>query len=109
MQFICLFIPGLISASLDFEINKKEINKNYILFISKWLIYVFIINMITNIIFCIFSSNKLVLYSNSIYTYSYCFKFMLITGILSIVIPELLNVGKNKFKIEISISKKKQL
>lgn len=103
MYFICLFVPAVLSTSLDYKIcSKSPTNKEYII---KYIHYLFFINLIMNSILFILAENKMILYSSNMFTYSFTFKYMWIVLIISTIIPYLNHIVRKKMNIQIRISK----
>lgn len=105
MQFICLFLPPLLALWVDMNINKIN-NYSYNLII-KYFLYCLFINYFNNLGIWLISSEKYYYYSMNTFTYDFCFKFLSMSIIFSIVIPVCFKIIKDNFRLDIEVRKKK--
>jgi len=104
MGLIVLFFPAIISIFVELHINnKKNINKEEIL---KYFIYCFFINFIGNFIVWLISKEKFYFYNSMTFTYDFCFKYMFITSIVSIVLPIIFKIISDNLKISVIVKEK---
>lgn len=107
MMIICLFIPAFCSTIIDYKLNKIE-KINITDFICKYIPYLFVINLIMNSILWIFAEDKLIIYSSSIFSYSFCIKYMWLSLVLIIVIPLIKTMLQKHVDIQITLKKKRK-
>lgn len=105
MLLICMFIPGIISVKINEIINKKSTKKNLINIIEQYLIYVFIVNLIMNTLLWILAEDKFIIYTTSTFTYDFCLKYMWMSLIISVIIPFIIKIFKEKIVVEITFTK----
>lgn len=105
MQFICLFLPPLLALWVDMNINK--INSYSYNLIIKYFLYCLFINYFNNLVVWFISSEKYYYYSMNTFTYDFCFKFLSMSIIFSVVIPVCFKIIKDNFKLEIEVRNKK--
>lgn len=105
MFFICMLMPASISIITEKKIEKKEKNTSEL--ILKYLFYTFLITTIMNSLIYIFSSDKMIFYSNSTFTYDFCLKYMWISMIIAFILPYILKVISVNINIDLEIKKKR--
>ena len=104
MGIIVLFFPAILSLYFDMHINKrKELNK---FDIFKYLIYCYFINFVGNFCVWIISTEKYYFYTSTTFTYDFCVKYMLITSIISLLLPIIFKVLIENIKISITVKEK---
>ena len=105
MFFICMLMPASISVITEKKIEKKEKSTSEL--ILKYLFYTFLITTIMNSLIYIFSSDKMIFYSNSTFTYDFCLKYMWISMIIAFILPYILKVISVNINIDLEIKKKR--
>ena len=102
MFFICMFLPAIISVIIDEKINhsKKTIRDLVLMYGG----YLFIITLFMNTIFC-FIESDVWFYNNEIFTYEFCFKYMWISFIISIILPYIVKCFRQCISINVEVKK----
>ena len=104
MIIICLFLPAVIATLIDCKIENNKFK--FINIGAIYLCYVFFINLIMNTILWCFATDKLITYSNSMFTYNFCLKYMWVVFFVSMVLPFIKKLLIDKLSIKIIITKK---
>lgn len=105
MFFICMLMPASISIITEKKIEKKEKSTSEL--ILKYLFYTFLITTIMNSILSIFSSDKMITYANSTFTYEFCLMYMWLSMIIAFILPYVLKVISANISIDLEIKKKR--
>lgn len=105
MFFICMLMPASISIITEKKIEKKEKSTSEL--ILKYLFYTFLITTIMNSILYIFSSDKMITYANSTFTYEFCLMYMWLSMIIAFILPYILKVISANISIDLEIKKKR--
>ena len=105
MFFICMLMPASISIITEKKIEKKEKSTNEL--ILKYLFYTFLITTIMNSILYIFSSDKMITYANSTFTYEFCLMYMWLSMVIAFILPYVLKVISANISIDLEIKKKR--
>lgn len=102
MFFICIFLPAIISVIIDEKINhsKKSVRDLVVSYGS----YLFVITMIMNTIF-FFTESEVWFYSTKTFTYEFCFKYMWISFIISIILPYIVKCFRQCISINVEVKK----
>lgn len=102
MFFICMFLPAIISVIIDEKINhsKKSVRDLVVSYGS----YLFVITMIMNTIF-FFTESEVWFYSTKTFTYEFCFKYMWISFIISIILPYIVKCFRQCISINVEVKK----
>ncbi len=98
MKLICLFIPSMFASNI--HINKLKV-KDKKEKIKLYLMYTFLINMFIFIILNFYCKDSHILFNSDLITISFIMKFMILSLILSILLP-LIYVFINK-NVEIKL------
>lgn len=105
MFFICILMPASISIITEKKIEKKEKSTSEL--ILKYLFYTFLITTIMNSILYIFSSDKMITYANSTFTYEFCLIYMWLSMVIAFILPYILKVISANISIDLEIKKKR--
>lgn len=105
MFFICMLMPASISIITEKKIEKKEKSTSEL--ILKYLFYTFLITTIMNSILYIFSSDKMITYANSTFTYEFCLMYMWLSMVIAFILPYILKVISANISIDLEIKKKR--
>ena len=105
MFFICMLMPASISIITEKKIEKKEKSTSEL--ILKYLFYTFLITTIMNSILYIFSSDKMITYANSTFTYEFCLIYMWLSMVIAFILPYILKVISANISIDLEIKKKR--
>ena len=105
MFFICMLMPASIYIIIEKKIEKKEKSTSEL--ILKYLFYTFLITTIMNSILYIFSSDKMITYANSTFTYEFCLMYMWLSMIIAFILPYILKVISANISIDLEIKKKR--
>ena len=105
MFFICMLMPASISIITEKKIEKKEKSTSEL--ILKYLFYTFLITTIMNSILYIFSSDKMITYANSTFTYEFCLIYMWLSMVIAFILPYILKVISVNINIDLEIKKKR--
>lgn len=97
MKLICLFIPGVFASNVHVKILKVREKEEKI---KLYLMYTFIINMIMFIILNFYCNNPYVLFNDDIMSFNFIMKFMLLSLIISILLPLIYIFIKNNIEIK---------
>lgn len=103
MEFICLFCPGFISLVIHKYFYKSIGDKNIFLL---YFIYAFVINFIISFYINFASELQYVVYNESLFTINFSFKYMLISLILSIILPIIYKLFQSNIKISLILKEK---
>jgi len=98
VKLICLFIPSMFASNI--HINKLKV-KDKKEKIKLYLMYTFLINMFIFIILNFYCKDSHILFNSDLITISFIMKFMILSLILSILLP-LIYVFINK-NVEIKL------
>ena len=104
MFLICMLMPASISILIEKRIDKT--NKSTSDLVLKYLLYTFLITTIMNTFIYIFSSEKLLHYSEYTFSYDFCLKYMWLSLIVAIILPYILKVISANIDINLEIRKK---
>lgn len=103
LEFILLFFPTFISLN----ILKNRENKDYKELLFLYPIYNIIINIpIFSILFLI-NRNEVFLFSQTVDSIGFCFKFLALASVVAVCIPYLKEFIKKNLVIEVEIRKGK--
>ena len=105
MEFICLFITGIISSRIHLRYfgNKTTEEK-----VSLYLIYTFIINLITFTFLNFYCENSYMVFNNDLFSYNFIMKFMGFSLCVSVLLPFMYHFVRENFKIKIKISRREK-
>ena len=104
MFLICMLMPASISILIEKRIDKT--NKSTSDLVLKYLFYTFVITTIMNTFIYIFSSEKLLHYSEYTFSYDFCLKYMWLSLIIALILPYILKVISANIDINLEIRKK---
>ena len=104
MFLICMLMPASISILIEKRIDKT--NKSTSDLVLKYLLYTFLITTIMNTFIYIFSSEKLLHYSEYTFSYDFCLKYMWLSLIIALILPYILKVISANIDINLEIRKK---
>ena len=99
-----MLMPASISILIEKRIDKT--NKSTSDLVLKYLFYTFLITTIMNTFIYIFSSEKLLHYSEYTFTYDFCLKYMWLSLIVALILPYILKVISANIDINLEIRKK---
>lgn len=99
-----MLMPASISILIEKRIIKKELSNSDL--ILKYLLYTFLITTIMNTFIYIFSSEKLLHYSEYTFSYDFCLKYMWLSLIIALILPYILKVISANIDINLEIRKK---
>ena len=105
MFFICMLMPASISILTEKRIDKT--NKSTSDLILKYLFYTFLITTIMNTFIYIFSSEKMLPYSEYTFNYEFCLKYMWLSLIGAFILPYILKVINANININLELKEKK--
>lgn len=98
MWFICLFFPCLIA--LFIHSKKFKVNDN-IEYIMLYGIYNVLVNLFGSFVCTFKSSQAWYALDKNIFTFSFSYKYLLITCLFSFIITYILEFIKDNFKLEV--------
>lgn len=107
LQFICLFIPTIISVGITSYLQKKKIDLPF--FVLCYFSYLVFINYLIFIL--IYLNNRieqeLVLLNTDDFTYLlFSIKYLSFAILLAIVLPFVVEILRNNFKINLTFKRK---
>lgn len=105
VEFICLFIPGIISSRIHLKYfsNKSTEEK-----VSLYLIYTFIINMVTFTFINFYCEDAYTVFNNDLFSFNFIMKFMAFSFVISVVLPLVYYFVTKNVKVKIDVSRRKK-
>lgn len=103
MWFICLFFPCLIALYIH---SKKFKINNYVEYLMLYGIYNVLVNLFGSFVCAFKSSQSWYALDKNIFTFSFSFKYLLITCLFSFIIIYILEFINNNFKLEVILRRK---
>ena len=104
-EFILLFFPTVISLYI---IRTRE-NKNYKDVLFLYPIYNIVINVVSFATLYFIKNRQIIYFSDNINRVDFCFKFLILSSIVALIIPYVKEFLLNNIQIEIeTIIRKKQ-
>lgn len=103
MNFIMLFLPGMIGLNFYMYLKKGKLNMTEM--IMKYGIITFLINFINMASLYIVLEYKYTALANLDYTISFIFKYMLMSLIISLVVGFILHVIEKSVELDVEVRK----
>ena len=105
MEFICLFIPGIISSRIHLKYFGNRTSEEKI---SLYLIYTFIINMITFTFLNFYCEDAYTVFNNDLFSFNFLMKFMIFSLGIAIMIPVIYYFISKNINVKVNISRRKK-
>lgn len=103
LEFICLFIPGVIASRIHIKkLKVLDIEDK----ISLYLIYTFIINMIMFIILNYYCDNPYMIFDKNLFSYNFVMKYMIVSLSVSIILSLLIVVVKKNIRVSFNLNRR---
>ena len=102
--FILLFFPAIFSVAIDKKITNYEVNKFNI--ITKYTLYTTIILLLSSILIFLVTGSESYWYTN-FDSVTFTMKYLIMSFVLSMIIPIILNFITKNFDVKIKIDKAK--
>ena len=105
MEFISLFVPGIISSRIHLKyFCDKSTEEN----VSLYLIYTFVINLIVFTFLNFYCEDAYTVFNDDLFSFNFIMKFMMFSFGLSIVLPLVFYFVIKNIKIKINVSRREK-
>lgn len=105
MEFICLFVPGIISSRIHLKYFSDKSTEEKV---SLYFIYTFIINLITFTFLNFYCEDAYTVFSNDLFSFNFIMKFMMFLFVISVVLPLVNYFVTKNVKVKINVSRRKK-